>query len=221
MFVCCTERHNKLKTVKAMTRWQICTTTTMCWCTKNCSTTPTGWSYSEETSLHLFLTNSEAFSSTEECWCPSQISVMNIFNSFQHMCLSIIHTMLISLILFLQRSPPALRRQCPWFTSWRSRTNWAATAASARRPSTLKFHWEEKTSPWASGPHRAPLCCSTSTLSSRSTWRCSSTNMVRSHKRHVSTRPGTLSTRNHLFQRFQTDSLEIFNNQISIWSSLC
>lgn len=92
MFVCCTERHNKLKTVKAMTRWQICTTTTMCWCTRNCSTTPRGWSYSEETSLHLFLTNSEAFSSTEECWCPSQISVMNIFNSFQHMCLSIIHT---------------------------------------------------------------------------------------------------------------------------------
>lgn len=57
--------------------------------------------------------------------------------------------------------------------------SWAGTAALCTHPSTQTSHWEEKTSPWASGPDKALLCCSTSALFTENTWSCSSINMVR------------------------------------------
>lgn len=65
-------------------------------------------------------------------------------------------------------------------TSSRSHMSWAGrNLVPCNHPSTQTPLWEERTSPWASGPVRVLLCCSMSTLSTNNTWSCSSMNMVR------------------------------------------
>lgn len=79
---------------------------------------------------------------------------------------------------FLQKFLPSLSLQHPSPISSRTHMSSAETAAPCPHPSTLVSHWEKKTSPWASGPVKVRLCCSTSTLYTESTWSCSSINTV-------------------------------------------
>lgn len=93
---------------------------------------------------------------------------------------------------FLQRFQPALSQEHPSATPSRSRCwmSWTGAATgSYLPPSPLTWRWEQKMSPWASGPARVPLCFSTSARTTESTWLYCSTSMVSTQILHCISSP--------------------------------